>query len=338
MSRLKNIFIFAAVLICFQTANANWEKQPSNTLAWLRTVYFVNEKTGWIGGSSGAFLTTGDGGNSWKQTEKFTDDSIRQVYFADENNGWLLCERDVFSRGTNSTSYLLKTSNGGADWEKIEFTNNARVRIAKIFFAENGLGFAVGESGAIFILQDDAKAWKKQSSPVHNLLLDGTFMDKRNGVMVGGGGNIFFTDDAGISWNQSNISGAPNVKLNSVFFVNKNAGWTAGSEGRIFQTVSGGKNWREQKTKTTVNLNDIFFKDTAEGWAIGDEGTILHTTTAGNVWTKLDLKVRHKLEKLFFSGTDIWAVGFGGTILRYAITGRNKISETDAPVLLKKVR
>ena len=129
----KKIAVFLLCLICFQTANANWTKQNSNTLAWLRTVYFVNEKTGWIGGSNGTLLTTKDGGDSWKQAEKFTGDVIRQIYFADENNGWLLCERDIYSLGANSPSYLLKTKNGGADWEKIEFLNNGRVRIAKIF-------------------------------------------------------------------------------------------------------------------------------------------------------------------------------------------------------------
>ncbi len=113
-------------LICFQTANANWVKQNSGTLAWLRTGFFVNEKTGWIGGSNGTLLTTENGGDSWRQTEKFTSDTIRQIYFSDEKNGWLLCERDIYSLGANSPSYLLKTSNGGADWEKVEFLNNGR--------------------------------------------------------------------------------------------------------------------------------------------------------------------------------------------------------------------
>lgn len=317
MSFAKKILIFVSILLCFQTANADWVKQNSGTLAWFRSVYFVNEKTGWIGGNNGTLLTTKDGGDSWKQPEKFTSDAIRQIYFSDENNGWLLCERDIFSLGANSPSYLLKTSNGGADWQRIEFTNGGRQRIAKVFFSQSGLGFAVGESGAIFILQEDEKTWKKQPSPVRNLLLDGIFIDKRNGVMVGGGGNIFFTDDAGISWTQANIFGTTDTKLNAVFFINKNNGWTVGAEGKIFQTVSGGKNWREQKSGVTKNLNDIYFKDTAEGWAIGDEGTILHSTTGGNVWTKENLKIRHKLEKLFSSGKEIWAVGFGGTILRY---------------------
>lgn len=337
MRRFIFIFIFVFVSLCFQTANANWTKQKSNTLAWLRAGFFVTEKTGFIGGGNGTFLTTGDGGANWKQTEKFTSDAIRQIYFEDENNGWLLCERDIYSLGTNSPSYFLKTSNGGMDWQKIEFANGVRVRIAGMFFSENK-GFAVGESGAIFVLQTDGKTWKKQPSPIRNLLLNGTFTDKTNGVIVGAGGNIFFTDDGGTRWNQSNISGAPTVKINSVFFVNRNTGWSAGADGKIFQTVSGGKNWREQKTNESANLNDVFFRDTREGWAIGDEGAILHSTTGGNIWTRDDQKNRHRLEKLFSNGRELFAVGFGGTLLRRDLSNRNKPTKTGEPVLIKKVR
>lgn len=336
MRRFSLIFIFVLIFLGFQSANADWTKQKSNTLAWLRAGFFVNEKNGFIGGGGGVFFVTNDGGESWKLSEKFTSDTIRQIYFKDENNGWLLCERDVYVLGINSPSYFLKTSDGGSNWKKIEFPNGVRVRIAGMFFSEDK-GFAVGESGAIFVLQDDGKTWKKQPSPIRNLLLNGIFTDKTNGVIVGTGGNIFFTDDGGMKWNQSNIAGAPIVKLNSVFFVNKTTGWSAGAEGKIFQTVSGGKNWREQKTGENVNLNDIYFKNTREGWAIGDDGTILHSTTAGNVWTKDDQKVRHKLEKLFSNGKNIFAIGFGGTILRYDLSNRNKTAKTDAPVLIKKV-
>ncbi len=320
MRCLRKIFICVSVLICIQSANANWTKQYSGTLAWLKTVFFVNERTGWIGGGNGTLLMTKDGGDSWKKTEKFTSDTIRQIYFSDENNGWLLCERDIYSLGANSPSYLLKTTNSGADWEKIELANSGRARIAKIFFSESGLGFAVGESGAIFILQDDGKTWKKQPSPIRYLLLDGGFTDKRNGVLVGAGGNIFFSEDGGISWTQANIFGKPNVKFNSVFFVNKTTGWTAGSEGKIFQTVSGGKNWREQRSDVSVNLNDIFFTDTRRGWAIGDEGAILQTATGGNVWKENNSKTNHRLEKISSNGKTLFAVGFGGTILRYDLS------------------
>jgi photosystem II stability/assembly factor-like uncharacterized protein len=318
----EKIFIIVLVLICFQAADGGWVRQNSGTLAWLRTGFFVNEKRGWIGGANGTLLTTEDGGATWKKAEKPTSDSIRQIYFSDERTGWLLCERDPYSLGANDPSYLLKTQNGGLDWEKIEFSGAGRLRITKIFFSTGGLGVAVGEQGAVFILQDDERTWKRQPSVTRYLLLTGAFTDKRNGVIAGAGGTIFFTDDAGISWNPANVPGAAGVRFGAVFFAGKSAGWAVGAGGKIFQTVSGGRSWREQKSGTTADLNDIFFKDTAEGWAAGNEGTILHTKTGGNVWTPVDVKTQHKLEKLIYNGKSVFAVGFGGTILRYDETGR----------------
>jgi photosystem II stability/assembly factor-like uncharacterized protein len=314
---MKKITIFLLCLFCFQTARAEWVKQTSETMAWLRSVYFVNEKTGWIGGSGGTLMETTDGGKYWSRLRNFTSDTIRQIYFSDEKNGWILCEKSAFGLGANPPSYLMKTNNGGISWEQINFTGGRRERIADVFFTKNGLGFAVGEAGAFFALQPDAKTWKKQSPPIHFLMLDGAFADDYNGAIVGAGGSILFTDNAGMSWTRANVQGEPKTKLNSVYFINQKYGWAVGAEGKIFQTINGGRFWREQKTGVEVELNDVFFLDTAEGWAIGAGGVILHTTTGGNVWTIKNSKVGHRLEKLFFAGKSGWAVGFGGTILRY---------------------
>ena len=309
---LSLLLLFAA----FQTANAGWTKQASNTLAWLRDVYFFNENRGIIAGSNGAFLETKDGGKSWTKRKNFTADNILQISFSDEYNGWLLCERDVFSRGANAVSYLLKTSDGGESWEKIEFKDAGRTRITKIFFNQKGKGFAVGEGGAFFESKDDG-TWEKTPSPVSYLLLGGFFADDTHGAVVGAGGKIFFTEDAGANWNQANIFGDKTAKFNSVFFTNQKNGWTVGANGKIFQTFSGGKTWREQNSGVTNDLFDVFFKNTAQGWAVGDGGTILHTETAGNVWTVQPTPLKHKLERVLFVGKKGFAVGFGGTILVY---------------------
>ena len=34
-------------------------------------------------------------------SKKFTTDSLLQIHFTSELNGWLLCERNIFNRGTN---------------------------------------------------------------------------------------------------------------------------------------------------------------------------------------------------------------------------------------------
>jgi photosystem II stability/assembly factor-like uncharacterized protein len=315
MNALNKIFALALCLVCVQAASGDWAKQRSNTFAWLHDVYFVNEKTGWIAGSSGTLLATIDGGKTWKNQKGITEDTIRQIYFTDESNGWLLCERNIFNRGSNSPSYLLKTTDGGANWERIELVENERARIVKIFFDDKNNGFAVGESGAFYVLPSGEEKWKKRQSPNRYLLLDGIFTDQSHAVIVGAGGSILFSEDAGETWNQSNVFGNSKGKFNSVFFISKKSGWTVGAEGKIFQTLSGGKTWREQKSNVANNLNDIFFVNSNEGWAVGEEGVILQTTTAGSTWTQLNSRIKHSLEKVFFVGKKGWIVGFGGTIL-----------------------
>jgi photosystem II stability/assembly factor-like uncharacterized protein len=293
----------------------------------------LTENKGWIAGSSGTLLATNDGGKTWKKKKDFTSDTIREVYFTDENNGWLLCERDIYSLGASAPSYLLKTSDGGASWESVEFGGDKRKRVAKIFFNEKGAGAAIGEGGVYFTLDDNKKAWKKMPSVVRYLMLDGIFTNDSHGAMVGAGGTILFTEDAGLSWNNSSVLGNSSAKLNSVFFINQKTGWTVGTHGKIYQTFNGGKVWREQNSNTSKELTNVFFRSTAEGWAVGEQGLMLHTTSAGNIWKIIEPKVKHKLEKVFFVGRKGWAVGFGGRILSYTEGAMNNNESSWTPKL-----
>jgi photosystem II stability/assembly factor-like uncharacterized protein len=326
MFLIKRASILLLCFVCLQTANAGWTKQVSGTFAWLHSVYFTNQNKGWIAGSRGTLLITDDGGKTWKQNQSFTQDNIRDVYFSDEKNGWLLCERDIYGGEGFSPSYLLKTSDGGANWEKAKIVGEGRERFARLFFSKNGNGFAVGESGAILGMQDDKKSWKKNSLPVPFLMLDGAFTDDLHGSLVGGSGTILFTEDGGLTWHPAAVGGTGKTKLNSVFFINQKIGWAVGAQGKVYATINGGKFWREQNSTVTKNLSDIFFINTAEGFAVGDDGTILHTTTAGNIWKEEETGVTHKLERIFFTGQKGFAVGFGGTILTYdAAQTNNKL-------------
>ncbi len=312
----KLIFVFLLLLLA-QTASAEWRKQSVNTLAWLRSVHFVDAKTGWIGGSKGTLLKTVDGGDTWIKRPGITSDTIRQIVFADKNHGWLLCERDIYNLGQAESSYLMRTADGGKIWHRVDLENNQRQRITRIFFAKNGFGLAIGETGVLFGLKDDNQTWKKLSLPSTYLMSDGVFLDEFRGTIVGGGGTILFTEDAGITWNRALINGKSSPRFSALYFNGGRVGWAVGSSGSVFQTFNSGRAWRAQKSGTTERLNDVVFLDSAEGWAIGDEGVILHTTTAGNIWQKIDSRSTHKLESIDFNRSNGWIVGFGGTILKY---------------------
>ena len=334
ISKIKIILPLLILLACVSGAFAGWTRRDVKSLAWLRSMYFLDEKTGWIGGSGGAFFTTADGEN-WTEAAKFTNATIRDIYFSDKNNGWLLCERDVFNLGRDAPSYLLQTTDGGKNWKKFDFEENRRERIAKIFFNRDQIGFAVGESGALFALEDAPQKWKRQPAQTRFLLSDGTFFQNRRGVIVGGGGTILFTEDAGLTWDKATVFGASSPKFNAVFFIDDKSGWTVGADGKIFQSINGGKSWREENNRIAKELNDIFFISNAAGFAVGQDGLILSTTTAGNIWTPMETPLTHNLERVWMFKDQGWAIGFGGTVLHY--TPRDAAPEKQIqPKLLKR--
>ncbi len=112
------------------------------------------------------------------------------------------------------------------------------------------------------------KNGKNKRPPIRYLLLSGVFTNESHGVIVGAGGSVLFTEDAGATWNQSTVFGESKAKLNAVFFINQKTGWTAGEKGKIFHTINGGKTWREQNSGTLKDFNRRFFYE--RGRRLGD--------------------------------------------------------------------
>lgn len=312
----KKAAILLLVLLCSQAAAAQWVKQPSGTLAWLRDIYFTDNNNGWIVGSDGTILRTSDAGDHWAAEPKLTTDTILRVRFKDRDTGWLLCERNVYSRGRNAMSYLMHTIDRGATWHTLEFPGGGRERMTTLMFTADGRGKVFGEGGVFYELQPDGVRWKKSSSIIRHLLLGGSVNPDGSGAIVGGGATALLTRDHGATWEDAAVTGNKPPRLNAVFFTNPRLAWAVGSGGSIFTSVSGGRTWFPRVSGTDRELTDIYFKDTREGWAAGENGTILHTTDGGNAWVPEQTGVPHNLARIVFNGSRGWAVGFGGTILR----------------------
>ena len=317
MAKIYRISMFAMLLFCFQTANAEWVKRNTNSLAWFRDVFFVSQSKGWIAGSDGVLLSTEDGGATWVQAKKFTTDALNQVYFVNETTGWLLCERNIYGRGQNATSYLQKTTDGGRTWVKVEFLDGGRERVTKLLFNKDGMGTAFGEAGIFYKLQEDGLSWKKSLTGMHYLLLDGAYSDNIVGAIVGAGGTIMFTEDSGFTWERATLLGDVDTRFNAVYFSGSRGAWAVGTKGRIFHSNGGARLWRQQNSTVTANLNDVFFTTATSGWAVGDNGVIVRTRDGGSNWYGVDSHVTHRLEKIIFNGGRGWAIGYGGTVLTY---------------------
>jgi photosystem II stability/assembly factor-like uncharacterized protein len=300
---------------------AVWAKQHSGTLAWLYSVYFLNDSTGWAAGSKGTLLSTRDGGQNWRVEQRPTDDALRDVYFSDARNGWLVCERNIYQLRTREEprTYLMKTSNGGATWRRVNVIgSDVDAQLLKVVFKGNGSGYAFGEAGVLYATRDNGESWSRQVLPTNHLLLGGSFIEREEGWLVGAGATILQTSDAGETWRKISDPRMAGVRFNSVSFVDRSHGWVAGSGGRIFSTSDAGKTWRVSDTGISTDLLDVKFVDGREGWAVGNDGIVIHTIDGGANWVTEQSFTTHPLERLYLTDREHgWAVGFGGAIVAF---------------------
>lgn len=362
-SHISNLKLSACVclllfIIClspnaYSRSGAAWEKQRTGTFAWLHAVFFVDERRGWAAGSKGALLSTSDGGATWELRKPPTEDVLRDIFFQDAETGWLVCERSIFKpmAKDESISYLLKTTDGGRTWSRVEVTSGADVdlKLTGLRFTDLEHGWVYGELGALFFTSDGGATWTRQRVPTRHLLLGASFLDAQTGWLSGGGLTVLKTSDGGASWHAGTIFLPAGVeggqqprepvrvkpeqyelgetrkiggrRLNAVWFATHERGWAVGGEGVIIKTVDGGRTWQPQVSGVGEDLYDVRFFNESEGWAVGRGGALLHTRDGGHKWVDTERVTTHALERIHMVGRRAWAVGFGGTIVALKTSG-----------------
>jgi photosystem II stability/assembly factor-like uncharacterized protein len=177
----------------------------------------------------------------------------------------VLDENTIFAVGDRGT--LLRSDNGGADWEITHRLAGISENIVDIQFVSEQKGFLLANK----FLKNDFNQWIHYSS------------------------KILVTEDSGTNWEV--IAEFDSLKLNDLFFVDENVGWAVGlldELGIILKSIDGGYNWEtifEQNISYSGGFSTIQFIDLEIGWAVGKpsnswEGNceLLKTTDGGFNW------------------------------------------------------
>jgi len=143
----------------------------------------------------------------------------------------------------------------------------------------------VGNYGIIYHSSDGGATWTKQQSGIKDaVLVDGIFLDNREGWVAGMFGTVLHTDNGGGTWTKQTTG--TQRHLFDVSFVDRQYGWAIGEWGTIIHTTDGGTTWAAQGEESDKIYNNVCFVDRHTGWIVGEQGIILHTRDGGATWAR----------------------------------------------------
>ena len=261
---------------------------------------------------------------SWAKTETPTPNWAKQttnslarltsIHFTDAQHGW--------AAGSNGT--LLKTSDGGATWERIalppEFSRDLvravwaldaqRVRLLGEYNLTQRPSSADLDARAFLLASDDGgatwqnieparppdKPYRRARRPIGQTSeSEAEQVERLNSPILTAfcfaAGSGWLTGESGTI--QTTRDGGASWQMQyavtrklfyDVTALDAQQAWIVGGGGSILRTVDGGNNWNEQPSATTNTLRAVHFLDAKRGWVAGISGTILATTNGGNRW------------------------------------------------------
>jgi photosystem II stability/assembly factor-like uncharacterized protein len=319
---------------------SSWFVEESNTNKSLNDVHFVDLNHGWLVGAEGNISQTGNGGETWTNQNSGVSENLHGVHFVDSSRGWTI--------GANGT--IVTTNNGGVSWTTQ--TSGTEYDLEAVFFFDENYGWAGGGlatarlsngqltytyQNVILRTMNGGASWTQQNDLGRKgIINDMHFINSQEGWAVGGQRTLLHTDDGGETWSSQTVPVDDKFEISGVTFIDANRGWIAGSSATsnmILYTENGGESWTAYTSEITTGIgwNEIYFNNSGRGWASGEDGSIIHTEDFGSSWIYQESHTEDDLYRLhMIDGNNGWAVGAGGTLMRYG-----PIKQIFIPMLLR---
>ncbi len=300
--KYSTIFILFILTVISSALNAQWYPQNTGAVYSLRSVFFTDQKNGWICGLE-TVLKTDNGGDSWTKINVTGD--FNSVYFTDANTGWIC--------GFNGK--IKKSVNGGLNWHDVNST--VTVNLNQVSFLNNNTGYIVGNNSVILRTTDAGESWNRLNAGIDTIDIFAIKITDQQIIFLSGSESMIFKSvDLGNSWNYYSMN-QPNPFF-TIEFKDLNTGYITGCCGMFLKTSDGGIHWSSEIYLTPgLTLFSMKFTDNNFGMIAGSAGYILRTSDGGISWDSLQSNTDKELFSLFLLNKDTgFAVGNSGIVLK----------------------
>jgi photosystem II stability/assembly factor-like uncharacterized protein len=327
----------------------------NDTLCDFESVFFVDKRTGFIGGSNGTLLKTIDGGKTWNHLYEpvVMNISYGDIFFSDTMSGYMLKRWYRYDSGSSNYKWFVsalvqRTVDGGKSWNYVPDLMMGKSNYwlwGECKFAMfNNMAFMLCSSNNnnIFYSKDQGLNWEKKSTDaiineIYPILINKTFaVGSRNGHE----GAIYTSNDMGSSFDivtTIDHSDSRNKMFNSISFSEKSTAWVVGDSGVLLKSTDSGLTWNRQRNLTTESLTKVKFIDSDVGWILGQNNIFL-TCDGGLTWKDKSIVSSTQVRDVFCSDAqNCWAVGDDGLMLHLTNKTDNMIS-ISAPVKNKSFK
>ncbi len=154
---------------------------------------------------------------------------------------------------------------------------------------------------------------------------DHSYINVDTGFVISQQGNIFRTEDGGLSWNTI-YSG--NVPLTDMHMPGDEVGYIVGNDGILLKTINGGISWSYLNSGVTSVIRDVYFLNDTVGFYCGQSQIIARTTDGGFNWIIISYGPYWLRDFCFVNNDTGYCVGDGGRIMKTTDGGETWIEKS----------
>jgi photosystem II stability/assembly factor-like uncharacterized protein len=256
---------------------ATWTQAKVPTRQMLTSVFFVNDKKGWVTGHDSLILATDDGGETW--TEQFIDlereAPLLDIWFKNPEQGFAV----------GAYGALLETSDGGAQWDDISdrLDNEDQRHLNGITEIKDSGLFVVGEMGSMYRSADWGQTWETVEGPYEGSLFGVSGTSESGSVLVYGlRGHLFRSGNFGNSWQQIDLkgsNGALDFGLANGALLKDGSVVVVGHGGSVLKSTDKGHSFSVLNRADRLSLSGVSADDKGNLILVGQGGVHVATST-----------------------------------------------------------